>query len=213
MVQDALRERAGADTYAGVRLAAVEILIGGPDAGSATVTALVDRAERDSDPAVFRAAVTGLIERFDWRPSAVETLRRHADSPNSLIRLPAIELLGTYFGADTAVRARLIACARTDGDIHVRRAAVDVLGRELARHAPVRKLLRDLVSDPDWSLRCAAVRFLGRCAGADADVRALFIDLATNDPNPDFRRIIGQTLTWLPDADPDLLPAIADITV
>jgi HEAT repeat protein len=133
-----------------------------------------------------------------------------AHSPDGTIRLPAVEVLSRYFGADPQVRTLLIDRARTDDDVQVRRAAVRGLGDELAGHAEVHALLRELIHDHDWSVRRTAVHALGRHFGADEDLRALFVECACNDPNPEFRRVAGQALTWLPGADPDQLPDVTD---
>jgi hypothetical protein len=41
-------------------------------------------------------------------------------------------------------------------------------------------------------------------------VRALLVELARDDPDPNFRRLVGQALSWLPDADLSQLPDIDD---
>jgi hypothetical protein len=211
LVFASLRDRTYQDSYAGVRLAAIEILVGSSATDPVLAGLFVDRARDDSDPAVFRAAVVALVEHFGGGQAVEQLLIERAKDDHTPIRLPAIELLGRHFGDDAEVRALLVDRARNDQDVQVRRAAVRVLGDELAAHAEVRALLRDLIMDVDWSLRCTAVHALGKHFGVDDDLRAFFHELASHDPNPDFRRVVGQALTWLPDADPDQLPDITDV--
>src|SRR5262249_11550393 len=152
-VYAALRERANRDSYAGVRLAAIGLLVSSRDTDPVLGALFVDRARRDPDPAVFRTAVLALVERFGGGEAVEQLLLQRADSEDGAIRLPAIEVLAAHFGSDPQVRALLIDRARNDGDIQVRRAAVHGLGDELARHHEVRALLRQLIHHPDWSAR------------------------------------------------------------
>jgi HEAT repeat protein len=209
-VYTALRERANRDSYAGVRLAAIGLLVNSNDTDPVLGALFVDRARKDPDPAVFRTAVLALVERFGGGEPVEQLLLDRADSDDGAIRLPAIEVLAAHFGSHAHVRALLIDRARNDSDVQVRRAAVHGLGDELAGHQEVRALLRELIHDPDWSVRRTAVHALGRHFEDDDDLRSLFMDRACNDPNPEFRRVAGQALTWLPGADPDQLPDVAD---
>jgi uncharacterized protein DUF4062/HEAT repeat protein/NACHT domain-containing protein len=209
-VYAALRQRASQDSYAGVRLAAIDLLVGSADPDPVLVALFVDRAGNDPDPAAFRAAVCALVERYRGAAAVEELLIDRAGSEDGAIRLVAVEVLGKHFGTDPQVRALLIDQARTDPDVQVRRAAVRGLGERLAGHAEVHALLRELIQDADWSVRRTAVHALGRNFGTDDDLRSLFMDRACNDPNPEFRRVASQALTWLPGADPDQLPDVTD---
>jgi len=214
-----LSDRARRDSYAGTRLAAVETLVSGFGA-EPMAALLLDLAGTDPDPAVFHISVSTLVEELGGSSptssptkqpgggtrSIKQLLVERAADHDGAIRLVAVKVLGDHFGADPQLRALLVDSARNDKDVQVRRAAIDRLGNRLAAQQGVRALLIELLADPDWSVRRTAVHALGRHFGADEDIRALFIDHAANDPNPDFRRLVGQALTWLPGADPDHLP-------
>ncbi|OLE27798.1 MAG: hypothetical protein AUG44_09230 [Actinobacteria bacterium 13_1_20CM_3_71_11] len=207
-VHAALRTRAHRDGYAGVRLAAIDLLVRSAGTDPMLAALCVELAGKDPDPAVFRAAVLALVQRFGGGAAVEQLLMDRAGSDDWAIRLPAVEVLAGHFGEDPRVRALLIDCARSDTEVQVRRTAVRGLGGELAGHPEVPALLRELLADADWSVRRTAVHALGRRLGTDEEVRTLFIDRAANDPDPEFRRAAGQALTWLPDADPDQLPDV-----
>lgn len=205
----ALRERAQRDSYAGLRLAAIALLVDAADRDPVLGGLCVDLARTDPDPVVFRTAVVALVERFGGGDAVEHLLIDRAHGPDGTIRLPAVDVLSRHFGADPQVRALLVDKARTDPDVLVRRAAVRGLGAELAGHAEVHALLRELIHDTDWSVRRTAVHALGQHFGDDDDLRALFVECACHDPDPEFRRVAGQALTWLPGADPDQLPDVS----
>jgi HEAT repeat protein len=200
-----LTERARTNSYAGMRLAAVDTLVSLFGAGSVAAL-LVEIAGRDRDPAVFEAVVRTLVERPGDRPIPKQLLVERAAEDDAAIRLAAVTVLGDHLGDDPQIRALLIDRTRNDEDVQVRRAALGRLGDTLAHQPGVRTLLVELIDDPDWSVRRAAVRALGRHFGTDEDIRSLFIERARDSPDTDFRQLVGQALTWMDGADPDHLP-------
>jgi HEAT repeat protein len=123
-------------------------------------------------------------------------------------RVAAARVLGESFGGEPAVREVLVALARDDDDVQVRREALRVLNERLASHDEVRQLLVDRVRDRDWSVRKDAVRGLCEHYGTDPQIRALLVELARDDPDPNFRRVAGQALSGLPGAAPAHFPDI-----
>ena len=88
----------------------------------------VELAGKDPDPAVFRAAVLALVQRFGGGAAVEQLLMDRAGSDDWAIRLPAVGVLAGHFGEDPRVRALLIDCARSDTEVQVRRTAVRGLG-------------------------------------------------------------------------------------
>jgi hypothetical protein len=203
-----LRDRMDHAEYAGVRQAAIELSVAAGDPDPALEPLLFDHARNEPDPAVFKAAAVALMNRPGTEDGIKALLLQRIDSVHWQIRLPAAELLGSISDADPQIRHRLVQCARVDADIQVRRVAARVLGADFAVYPDVKALLRDLIDEPDWSLRCGALQALGATFGDDPEIRTLFVDLAHHAPDLEFRKFAGQTLTWLPGANPDQLPDV-----
>jgi hypothetical protein len=205
-VAELLAERAVRDTYARVRLAAVDLLLSSFGDRIPETALLLDRAEKDPDPTVFDFAVTALVRRSAEAVPVRRLLVERAADVDAVIRLVAVELLGAHFSTDPGTPELLLATARADPDIQVRRAAVGRLGAGLAHRPEVREALVEFIDDYDWSIRRTVLHALGQHFGFDEEIRSLIIDRARNDPSTEFRRLAGQTLSWLPGADPDDLP-------
>jgi HEAT repeat protein len=169
---------------------------------------LLDRVRSDPDADLVREAAVALADRLGPEVEQCETLVKRANSDDTSIRSAAVRILGEWFGADPGVRDLLIEKARHDPAVEVRREVLRVLGEQLTEHPEVRELFVERVDDQDWSVRAAAVLVLGTRFGADERIRALLVGLARDDADPGFRRLAGQTLTWLPGADPDHLPDV-----
>ncbi|MGW0432543.1 HEAT repeat domain-containing protein [Micromonospora sp. NPDC003197] len=204
-----LHKRVRDDSNARIRLAAVQLLVERFGAEPEVRGILLDRVRSDRDADLVQAAAVALAKHLGTDGEQCEVLVKRANSDDALIRVAAVRTLGEHFGADGVVRELLIEKARHDSDLEVRREALRVLGEHLAELPEVRELFVERVSDHDWSVRAAAVKVLGKRFGIDQQIRALLIDLARDDPDPGFRRLAGQALTWLPGADPDHLPDLA----
>lgn len=204
-----LAKRARNDSNARVRSAAVRMLVERFPVEPDVRELLLDRVRSDPDADVVREVAVALVTALGTDVAQCEVLVKRATSDDAVVRGTAIQILGEWFGADRSVRELLIEKARHDPEVQVRREALQVLGERLAEHPEVRELFVERLGDEDWSVRAAAVRVLGTRFGADERSRTLLIELARNDPDPGFRRLAGQALTWLPGADPDHLPDLA----
>jgi HEAT repeat protein len=203
-----LTGRAREDSYGGIRLVAIDLLVSRFGAQTPD-TLLLELAGEDSDPAVLQTVGRALIERSADPTQIQQLLVIRADDGDPSIRQAAVTLLGDHFGTDPQLRDLLVTKARKDTDPQVRRAAAGRLGTEAVATQPgVRAVLIDLIDDSDWSIRRIALHALGEHFGGDPEVRALIIDRARDDPSAEFRRLAGQTLTWLPGTDPDDLPNV-----
>jgi hypothetical protein len=197
------------ESNARVRLAAVQLLV-----DQFTVTdpvvrdVLLDRVRLDPDPELVRHAAATLAERLGPDPEQREVLLVRVADPDPGVRAVLVQVLGGWFGAGQTVRDLLTGLAVRNPDVQVRREALRVLGDHLTAHPEVRELFVDRLHDPDWSVRAAAVRVLGSRFGDDERTMSLLVGLARTDPDPGFRRLAGQALTWLPGADPDQLPDV-----
>jgi HEAT repeat protein len=170
---------------------------------------LLDRVRHDPDALVVTEAAVALVAAgIDDEHRDLLALRATGDDDS--VRAAALRALGESFGADPAIRELLIEAVRRDPDLPVRREALRVLGERLYAHEEVRQVLVDMVHDSDWSIREASVRALCERFGGDADLRRLLVTLASSDEDRNFRRLAGQALSWLPGADPEHLPDIAD---
>ena len=203
-----LAERIHDDGNARVRLAAVRLMVKhfGVDAGVRDI--LLDRVRHDPDPELVREAAVELAGHLGTDVEQCEVLLGRATGDNATVRAAAVAILGECFGADRRVRELLIERAGHDPDVQVRREVLRVLGERLAAHPEVRTLFVERLLDQDWSVRAATVRVLGTQFGSDRRTRSLLAELADTDTDPQFRRLAGQALTWLPGADPDHLPDV-----
>jgi len=202
--------RARSDANPRVREAAVRALVAKYGAESPVRDALLDRVRDDLDARVVAEAAVALVTATRPDIEQRDALLRRARDDDPTVREAVARALGEWFGADAAVRSVLVAMAASDEDLPVRREALRVVGERLSGHPEVRDLLVDRVRDTDWSVREATVRFLCQHYGSDHVVRALLVELARDDPDPNFRRLVGQALSWLPDADLSQLPDIDD---
>jgi hypothetical protein len=203
-----LAKRVRDDSSPRVRLAAVQMLVDRFGMAAEVREILLDRVRSDPDADLVREAAVALADRLGPEVEQCETLVKRANSDDTSIRSAAVRILGEWFGADPGVRDLLIEKARHDPAVEVRREVLRVLGEQLTEHPEVRELFVERVDDQDWSVRAAAVLVLGTRFGADERIRALLVGLARDDADPGFRRLAGQTLTWLPGADPDHLPDV-----
>ncbi|GAB3818542.1 NACHT domain-containing protein [Micromonospora zhanjiangensis] len=203
-----LARRLHDDSNARVRLAAVRMLVARFNAGPGVRELLLERVRVDPDAELVREAAGALASHLGTDVEQYEALVARADSTDPTIRSAAVRILGDRFGTDRSVRELLIHKAEHDSDVQVRRDVLRVLGERLAGHTEVRQLFVTRLHDQDWSVRAAAVLVLGTRYGEDDQVRALLTELAAKDADPDFRRLAGQTLTWLPGADPGDLPDV-----
>jgi hypothetical protein len=55
-------------------------------------------------------------------------------------------------------------------------------------------------------VRETAVRLLGERFGTNGAIRRLLVGLAGDQSDAQLRLVAGQTLSWLPGADPDQMP-------
>ena len=168
---------------------------------------LLARVRHDPDALVVQEAAVALVAAgIDDEHRDLLALRAAGDDWS--VREAAFRALGESFGGDPAIRDLLITAVRDDPALQVRREVLRVIGERLYAHEEVRQTLVDMVRDRDWSIREASVRALCERFGGDADIRGLLITLASVDDDRNFRRLAGQALSWLPDADPEYLPDI-----
>nr|MDT0661260.1 HEAT repeat domain-containing protein [Micromonospora sp. DSM 115978] len=204
LLADRLRE----DGNARVRLAAVRLLVKHYGVDTPARELLLDRVRADPDPDLVREAAVKLAAHLGTDVEQCEVLVGRATGDDASVRCVAVGILGEWFGADRHVRELLIERAGHDPEVQVRREVLRVLGDRLAAHPEVRSLFIERLRDEDWSVRAATVRVLGTQFGADGQTRSILAELASSDTDPEFRRLAGQALTWLPGADPDHLPDV-----
>jgi hypothetical protein len=207
-VRGLIAGRARDDANPRVREAAVRALVARFGADSPVREELLSRIRHDLDPRVVAEAAVALATRAGTDLEQCDLLLRRSQDDDPTVREAVARVLGDWYGADPSVRALLVGLASSDADLPVRREALRVLGERLAGYDDVRSLLVHSVRDGDWSVREAAVRFLCQHHGTDPAVRSLLVELARDDPDPNFRRLVGQGLSWLPEADLSQLPDI-----
>ena len=161
----------------------------------------------DLDAEVVAAAATALadVDDADAADRAADLIRR-ATGDDPAVRRTALRVLGDRYASAPSTLDTLLWAAGSDEDRLVRRAALSLLGRHFADRDGVRAALTAGVREPDWSVREAAVRLLGERFGTDPGIRRLLVDLARNRDDAQLRMVAGQTLSWLPGADPDQMP-------
>jgi hypothetical protein len=191
--------------YAGIRLVAADLLMARFDPHE-LLAQMLELTIKDPDPGVLRLVAeqlaTGPCDERTLKP----LLKQRALESNPAIRAPAVAVLGRHYSGDPEVCALLIAVARDDADLGVRRAAVQELGGAPADRGEVRAMLTTLIKDADWSVRRSAVHALGRHLDADPAIRRLFIEQAEQATDPDLHCLFTQALSWLPGAGPGDFP-------
>jgi hypothetical protein len=205
-----LSRRAGKDSNAHVRAAAATLL--GrlyPDDPRARDT-LARLVRNDLDAGVVEAAAAALAATVDADPAAaadhVTDLTERASGEAPAIRQVALRVLGEHYTSAPWVLGTLLRAARQDTDALVRREALSQLGQRFTHKEGVRAALTESVKDPDWSVRETAVRLLGERFGTNGAIRRLLVGLAGDQSDAQLRLVAGQTLSWLPGADPDQMP-------
>jgi hypothetical protein len=207
-----LSRRASKDSNAHVRAAAAKLL--GrlyPDDSKARDT-LARLVRNDLDADVVEAAAAALAATDDADPAAAAdhvtdlTERASGDAPET--RRAALRVLGEHYASAPWVLGTLLRAARQDADPLVRREALSLLGHRFTHKEGVRARLTESVNDADWSVREAAVRILGERFGTEDDIRRLLVELAGDQTDAQLRLVAGQTLSWLPGADPDQMPTL-----
>lgn len=203
-----LEARLRDDSNARVRLAAIQLLVDRFGADVEVRAVLLQLVRHDPDAEVVRTAGDVLADHIgeDAELSAALVARATGDAP--VIRSAAARTLCDRFAADPRIRALLVAIATGDEDVQVRRDVLRAAGEQLADSTEARELLGNGLRDPDWSVRVAAVHAVTSGFGGEEQTRTLLTRLARGDRDPQFRRVVCQALTWLPDADPDLLPSL-----
>ncbi len=115
---------------------------------------------------------------------AADLSRRLQNEADPLLRARIVETLGAFKARSAVDGLRL---ALTDGDRHVRIAAVKAWERRATRES-VNVLAETLASDTDVDVRLAATRALGSFQDRSA-VRALGVALDDSDPALQYRAI------------------------
>jgi hypothetical protein len=205
-----LSRRAGKDANAHVRVAAAALLgkLYADDPKSRDTLARLVR--NDLDAGVVEAAAAALAATIDADPASaadhVTDLTERASGDDPAVRWAALRVLGEHYSAAPWVLGTLLRAARQDADPLVRREALTLLGQRFTHKEGVRAILTDSVGDADWSVREAAVRILGERFGAEGGIRRLLVQLAGDQTDAQLSMVAGQTLSWLPGADPDQMP-------
>ncbi|MGK5679756.1 HEAT repeat domain-containing protein [Actinoplanes sp. URMC 104] len=206
---DILTRRATEDTNAHVRSAAAALL--GrlhPVAARDTLAHLV---RTDRDAGVVEAAASALARTVE--PGSVAAARHVTDlvgratGDDATIRQCAVRLLGEHYAAAPWVLPTLLEASGTDDNPLVRREALTTLGNRFTQSEVYDAVIAG-VEDPDWSVREAAVRLLGLYFAADPRTRERLTRLAGGTADPQLRLVAGQTLSWLPGADPGEMPPL-----
>ncbi|MBO4205170.1 HEAT repeat domain-containing protein [Micromonospora echinofusca] len=205
-VRELLVGRVSDPGNARIRLVAVHLLVERFEVDATIRQLLLERVRDDPDPEVVREAAVAVVRSVGPDQEQCRMLVERATGDDVPVRCVALRVLGEWFGADRTVRELLIRRATDDADVQVRREVLRVLGERLADHPEVRTLFVERLVDADWSVRGTAVLVLGLHFGPDEETRSVLAGLAHDDPDPGFRRLAGQALTWLPGADPDHLP-------
>ena len=130
--------------------------------------------------------------------------RASGDDPT--IRQAALRMLGEHYASAPWVLRTLLRAVREDDNPLVRREALKTLGERFTQKEVCDAVIEG-VKDPDWSVRETAVRLLGTHFSLDPRTRPLLSRLARGT-DAQLRLVAGQTLSWLPDADPDQMPSL-----
>lgn len=208
-----LIRRAGEDTNAHVRSAAARLLgrlYADDDEEVRDALAVLVRDDLDAD--VVEAAATALartaaddVDAADEHAAALAE-RAGSDDPN--VRQAAMRVLGERYAAVGSTRAILREAALHDENTLVRREALSLLVRGFTHRKGVREALNSSLKDPDWSVREAAVRLLAEHFGADSSTWQQLATLAADTTDKQLSLLAGQTLSWLPHAQPDRMPTL-----
>jgi hypothetical protein len=207
-----LTRRAGKDSNAHVRAAAVTLLgqLHLQDSRARETLARLVRNDLDAD--VVEAAAAALASAADADPAAtggyLTDLIERAQGDDPAIRQAALRMLGEHYASAPWVLGTLLRAARDDENVFVRREALGILGMWFTHRKDVRDAMIASTRDADWSVREAAVRLLGEHFGSDVRTRPLLVKLAGDPADDQLRVVAGQTLSWLPGAEPDQLPAL-----
>jgi len=164
------------------------------DAGvvEAAGTALAGLAE--SDPEAAAEQVTALVER--------------AEGDDTSVRRAALRVLGERYAFEPWAFTTLLRAARRDDDMLVRREALTLLVARFTHRKGVHEALNASLRDPDWSVREAAVRLLAEHYRTDSRTWKQLATLAADPTDVQLSLLAGQTLSWLPDANPDRMPTL-----
>ncbi|MFC7548920.1 HEAT repeat domain-containing protein [Plantactinospora sp. GCM10030261] len=202
---ETLSRRARRDSYAGIRLAAVQTLCayGSPEV---VTDVLLERVESDTDPAVLDAAVRCLTEQDAASMPVMQRLMRRLADEDPAIRARIAAALGEHFGAVPEVWSLLVGRVRDDPDLEVRRRITDQLAVTLSGREGTRELLVRLADDADWEIRRTALLALARHYGTHAGTREVLLPLARQEDDGTVRRLAGQLLAALPGVGPDDFP-------
>jgi hypothetical protein len=197
-----VRNLAGNDESRSIRAAAIRLLLRiAPD--TPETLDLVDKLLRlEASPGVIAALQAGV--RADRGHAQIIMSRLSRQSDDEVVAAFATAY-ASALGPGSELRDALLGHA-ADARARLRATALGLLGRWFAEDADVRRTLIDAVRDPGADVRRTAVLALCHIATEDDDVRALVTDWAANAPDDAVRGIAGQALSWLPGADPELLP-------
>jgi hypothetical protein len=205
-----LIRRAGEDSNAHVRSAAARLLgrLYADDEEVRGALAVLVRDDLDAD--VVEAAATALAgaaqDDVDAADEHAAALAERAESDDPNVRQAAMRVLGECYAAVGSTRVILRDAALHDENTLVRREALSLLVRKFTHRKGVRDALNTSLEDPDWSVREAAVRLLAEHFGADSDTWQQLATLAADTTDTQLSLLAGQTLSWLPDAQPDRMP-------
>lgn len=117
-------------------------------------------------------------------------------------------MLGERYAYEPWTFTTLLRAARRDEDMLVRREALTLLVSKFTHRKGVREALNFSLRDPDWSVREAAVRLLADHYRADSRTWKQLATLAADPTDVQLSLLAGQTLSWLPKADPDRMPTL-----
>ncbi|WP_250000179.1 HEAT repeat domain-containing protein [Actinoplanes sp. M2I2] len=208
----ALIRRAGEDSTAHVRSAAARFL-GRLYADDAEVREVLIRLVRDDlDADVVETAGTALAASAEEDPDAsaeqVTALIERAEGADPSVQLAAMRVLGECYAHERESFTTLLRAARRDEETLVRREALSLLVRKFTHRRGVREALTAGLHDPDWSVREAAVRLLAEHFRADSRTWRQLAALAADTADVRLSLLAGQTLSRLPDAEPDRMPTL-----
>lgn len=207
-----LTRRAGKDTNSHVRAAAAALLGELYPEDTRARETLSRLVRSDLDAAVVEAAASALARTAGTDTSGatghVADLIERAKDDDPTIRQAALRMLGEHYAAAPWVLGVLLEAADRDENMLVRREALSTLGARLTERKGVLTAVIVSVQDPDWAVRETAVRLLGEHFGTDPGTRPLLIKLAGDPADGQLRLVAGQTLSWLPGADPEQMPTL-----
>ncbi|MCM4084193.1 HEAT repeat domain-containing protein [Paractinoplanes hotanensis] len=210
--QAVLIRRAGHDSNAHVRSAAARLLGGLYPDDAGVLEFLVGLAGTDLDAAVVEAAATALADACAGDEIAaadhVAVLVERAQGDDASVRRAAMWVLGERYAFMPGTFSTLLRAARLDDNQLVRREALTLLVRYFTHRKDVRKTLNESLADADFSVREAAVRLLADFFGTERSTWLQLARLAENTADPQLSLVAGQTLSWLPQADPDRMPSL-----